>query len=209
MITTPTTVAMLLPVLCTVWGIQQDETHTYWATASHCVPAVGQVVVIASPKGDGKRVEARVVAKDPETDTAVLKTWTAEVGTIEPAKWATPRPGLATVASHRGKISGEVLREEIAIAGLTNRQLATARVIPGDSGSSINQTDGVIGVVTHSVNGCATGFCPTPQDVAARGVTQPLVNGDPLGISIRDLIAAIAGYFGLKWFNTPKQPPTP
>lgn len=200
----PTTVKMLLPVLCTVWGIQQDDEHTYWATAAHCVPSIGQVVVIDSPSKDGKRIEARVISKDTETDTAVLKTWTRDVGPISVAQLNEPRPGPATVHTHRGDIFGTITDRNLHIRGLTPRRIATARVIPGDSGSAIEQEDAVVGLVSHTVNGCETGFCPVPPEQAAKGLSQQLVTGDPLGITLRDIIAAICGYFGIRWYQTPK-----
>lgn len=205
---------MILPALCTIGGLQQDDEHTYWSTAAHCVPPVGQIVMIESPIPPHSPVEARVISRDAANDTAILKCWTKQVGKIQTQRVTEPTEGPARIETHRGTVPAIITADELAIRGLTPRQLALATVVPGDSGSPIMQRDNVVGIVSHSVDGCRTGFCPGTlagnraggilddfqRGIAADGVQQMQT------ISWRDIVLAAAGIVGATFYHRGKTP---
>jgi len=208
---------MLLPALCTLFGLQQDSEHTWWATAAHCLPPVGQIVLIQHPTDATKKIEARVIARNEIDDTGIVKAWTKDCGIITTKNVVEPEIGPALISTHRGTIEGFITNDEIAIRGLSPRRLANARVIPGDSGSAILQDDDVVGVVTHTVDGCRTGFCPGTLAQNKQGglidefetaVTRKGIN-QLTEITMRDVILAIAAFIGGSWWtnNQAKKPP--
>lgn len=212
---TPITITqMLLPAICTIFGVAQDAEHTYFGTAAHCVPEVGQIVIVKHPTDPNKKIEARVIEKDKANDTAILKTWTKDVGQIKTTALKNPEPTHATIESWRGSKAGDITDGMLHIPGLTPRRVSNIKVIPGDSGAPVIQDNHIVGVLSHSVGDCQSGFCPA---IAPRNVGNGLIDRietdiaqkgvkELTDISLRDILIAIASIFGWTWFNKPKPP---
>lgn len=204
MISLPSVVVMAAPFVCTCWCISQDSEYTTLATAGHCVVDVGSVVTVENPH-DGRRVSCRVIGQDKENDVALLRAYTSQIGALEVRPLSSPRNGPATVETRRGTLSGRVVGDVVSIPGITPRELVDCRVIPGDSGSAVVQSGSVVGCVTHSVGNRSGGFTPTVDRAASdcfngRCVPEltlptPSIGGLDLDLSIRDLIAAVVGWF--------------
>jgi len=209
----PSITKSLLPALCTIFAVAQDAEHTYWGTAAHCAPPVGQIMVIASPDGSGRPIEARVIERDQANDTAILKAWTKEVGPVKCTNTDHPANDAARITSHRGDIPAIVQPGSIDIAGHTPRRLATAMIMPGDSGSPVIQRDKIVGVVSHKVGNCESGFCPAepkPQGLGRLigGLADETISpkpADPWTITLRDIGIAVAAAYAMNRYAASRQ----
>lgn len=165
--------------------------------------------------GDGRRLAVRVVGFDPETDLAVLKANATGLPTIPVGSPRDLRVGDVVLAIGNAFGVGQTVtlgivsatgRANLGITGIENFIQTDAAINPGNSGGALIDSRGaLVGINTaiYSESGVSEGVgFAIPADLA-QGVARSVaasgtVNRGWLGLSGRNVTAALAADFGLR-----------
>ena len=207
-----------LAVVCScVWFATEGEV-SYGLTAAHCIKSEGDQMAYTV---DGKRFNARVVKIDRVEDVALLKCWAADVGSPQMSLGRTVVGAPVVLAGYpSGRlqvIEGEVTGRAVKIGDSGRRSVVETDtdIKGGFSGGAVVSESGLVGIVTHTVNGDAgcgllDGFIDRQANRIVKETVTSAVESDPLPqIKLRDLIALVLGWFVRNFFAGRMPLPSP
>jgi serine protease Do len=137
---------------------------------------------------DGRRVEARVVGRDPRRDLAALRVLAAHLECAAPGDSDALRPGELVIAvgsplGFAGALSTGIIHSTGAVPGMGRRRwiLADVRLAPGNSGGPLANAAGeVIGINTAVINGLGAAIPVNAAAAFLRNGPRPA-----LGVTLR------------------------
>jgi Do/DeqQ family serine protease len=164
---------------------------------------------------DGRRLAARVVGFDPETDLAVLRADARDLPTIPMGEPKDLRVGDVVLAIGNPFGVGQTVtlgivsatgRTDLGLSGVENFIQTDAAINPGNSGGAlIDSLGALVGINTaiYSESGISEGVgFAIPADLAQGVARQVLASGKVtrgwLGISGRSVTPSLAANFGLR-----------
>ncbi|MCP5243813.1 Do family serine endopeptidase [Nitrosomonas sp.] len=183
----------------------------YILTNHHVIEAAEEVEVALS---DGRKIEAKVIGSDPETDLAVLKIELQNLPTITFGQSALAKVGDVVLAvgnpfgvgqSVTMGIIGALGRTKVGINTFEDFIQTDAAINPGNSGGALTDTDGnLIGINTaiYSQSGGSLGIgFAIPIHIAKEIMEQIIQSGTVirgwLGVSMQDMTKELADSFNL------------
>ncbi|MCB1948516.1 Do family serine endopeptidase [Nitrosomonas sp.] len=183
----------------------------YILTNHHVIEAAEEVEVALS---DGRKIEAKVIGSDPETDLAVLKIELQNLPTITFGQSALAKVGDVVLAvgnpfgvgqSVTMGIIGALGRTKVGINTFEDFIQTDAAINPGNSGGALTDTDGnLIGINTaiYSRSGGSLGIgFAIPIHIAKEIMEQIIQSGTVirgwLGVSMQDMTKELADSFNL------------
>ncbi|MGD8556561.1 MAG: Do family serine endopeptidase [Chromatiales bacterium] len=188
------------------------DSKGYIVTNNHVIADADQINVVLN---DGKRLEARVVGTDPDSDIAVLKVDSNKLPAITVGDSSNLRVGDVVLAIGNPFGVGQTVtmgivsatgRNQLGITNFENFIQTDAAINPGNSGGALIDAHGrLVGINTaiFSKTGGSQGIgFAIPVDMV-RGIMKQLVETGKvsrgwLGLGGQDVTAALAESFGLK-----------
>ena len=188
------------------------DSKGYIVTNNHVIADADQINVVLN---DGKRLEARVVGTDPDSDIAVLKVDSNKLPAITVGDSSNLRVGDVVLAIGNPFGVGQTVtmgivsatgRNQLGITNFENFIQTDAAINPGNSGGALIDAHGrLVGINTaiFSKSGGSQGIgFAIPVDMV-RGIMKQLVETGKvsrgwLGLGGQDVTAALAESFGLK-----------
>lgn len=188
------------------------DTKGYIITNNHVTTGADQISVVLN---DGKKLEAKVVGTDPDSDIAVLKVDSSKLPAITIGDSSVLRVGDVVLAIGNPFGVGQTVtmgivsatgRNQLGITNFENFIQTDAAINPGNSGGALIDAHGrLVGINTaiFSKSGGSQGIgFAIPVDMV-RGIMKQLVeNGKVsrgwLGLGGQDVTSALAESFGLK-----------
>jgi serine protease DegS len=188
------------------------DSKGYIVTNNHVIADADQINVVLN---DGKRLEARVVGTDPDSDIAVLKVDSNKLPAITVGDSSNLRVGDVVLAIGNPFGVGQTVtmgivsatgRNQLGITNFENFIQTDAAINPGNSGGALIDAHGrLVGLNTaiFSKTGGSQGLgFAIPVDMV-RGIMKQLVETGKvsrgwLGLGGQDVTAALAESFGLK-----------
>ena len=183
----------------------------YILTNHHVIESVDQIEIALS---DARKVRARVVGTDPETDLAVLKIELEKLPSITFARPEQLRVGDIVLAIGNpfgvgqtvtlGIVSG-LGRSHLGITTFENFIQTDAAINPGNSGGALVDASGnLVGINTaiYSQTGVSTGIgYAIPVSIARQVMEQIIEKGSVtrgwIGVGVQDITAELARSFKL------------
>lgn len=184
----------------------------YIITNNHVVKGASKVTVTLN---DGKKLEAKIIGRDPKTDIAVIKIEgsnfsSLELGdsdSIDIGEWviAIGNPFGLDASVTVGVVSAKG-RNQLNITDFEDFIQTDAAINPGNSGGPLIDVDGkVIGINTAIVSGSGgymgVGFA-VPSNMAKNVVKQLIEKGEVIrgyiGVTMQPVDEDLAASFGLK-----------
>ena len=183
----------------------------YILTNHHVIESVDQIEIALS---DARKVRARVVGTDPETDLAVLKIELEKLPSITFARPEQLRVGDIVLAIGNpfgvgqtvtlGIVSG-LGRSHLGITTFENFIQTDAAINPGNSGGALVDASGnLVGINTaiYSQTGVSTGIgYAIPVSIARQVMEQIIEKGSVtrgwIGVGVQDITAELAQSFKL------------
>jgi serine protease DegQ len=185
----------------------------YILTNSHVVEAADEIEVALS---DNRRVKARVIGSDPDTDLAVLKVDLSGLPSISFGESEQSRVGDVVLAIGNPFGVGQTVtlgiisavgRNQLGINTFENFIQTDAAINPGNSGGALVDTSGhLIGIntaiYTRSPGGASLGIgfaipAATAKQVLAEIVKNGQVTRGWLGVGVQDMTRELAESFKL------------
>ena len=188
------------------------DSKGYIVTNNHVIADADQINVVLN---DGKKLEARVVGTDPDSDIAVLKVDSNKLPAITVGDSSNMRVGDVVLAIGNPFGVGQTVtmgivsatgRNQLGITNFENFIQTDAAINPGNSGGALLAAHGrLVGINTaiFSKTGGSQGIgFAIPVDMV-RGIMKQLVETGKvsrgwLGLGGQDVTAALAESFGLK-----------
>jgi serine protease DegS len=188
------------------------DSKGYIVTNNHVIADADQINVVLN---DGKKLEARVVGTDPDSDIAVLKVDSNKLPAITVGDSSNMRVGDVVLAIGNPFGVGQTVtmgivsatgRNQLGITNFENFIQTDAAINPGNSGGALIDAHGrLVGINTaiFSKTGGSQGIgFAIPVDMV-RGIMKQLVETGKvsrgwLGLGGQDVTAALAESFGLK-----------
>ena len=188
------------------------DSKGYIVTNNHVIADADQINVVLN---DGKKLEARVVGTDPDSDIAVLKVDSNKLPAITVGDSSNLRVGDVVLAIGNPFGVGQTVtmgivsatgRNQLGITNFENFIQTDAAINPGNSGGALIDAHGrLVGINTaiFSKTGGSQGIgFAIPVDMV-RGIMKQLVETGKvsrgwLGLGGQDVTAALAESFGLK-----------
>ena len=188
------------------------DSKGYIVTNNHVIADADQINVVLN---DGKKLEARVVGTDPDSDIAVLKVDSNKLPAITVGDSSNMRVGDVVLAIGNPFGVGQTVtmgivsatgRNQLCITNFENFIQTDAAINPGNSGGALIDAHGrLVGINTaiFSKTGGSQGIgFAIPVDMV-RGIMKQLVETGKvsrgwLGLGGQDVTAALAESFGLK-----------
>lgn len=188
------------------------SSNGYILTNHHVIEAAEEVEVALA---DGRKIEAKVIGSDPETDLAVLKINTKDLPAITFGQSEEAKVGDIVLAvgnpfgvgqSVTMGIIGALGRTKVGINTFEEFIQTDAAINPGNSGGALTDTSGnLIGINTaiYSRSGGSLGIgFAIPIHVAKQIMEQIIQSGSVirgwLGVTMQDMTRELADSFGLK-----------
>ncbi len=194
-------------------GVIVDAEHGYILTNNHVV-AVGENQVIEVTLKDKRRLRAKLVGRDPETDIAVLKVDADHLTAVSFGDSDRLRVGDYVLAVGNPFGLGQTVtsgivsalgRTGLGIEGYEDFIQTDAPINPGNSGGALVDLHGdLVGINTAilgpSGGNVGIGFA-VPSNIAKEIMTDLIKNGDvkrgQLGVKLQDLTPDIASSLGM------------
>ncbi|SER55359.1 serine protease DegQ [Nitrosomonas sp. Nm51] len=187
------------------------SSNGYILTNLHVIEAADEVEVALS---DGRKIEAKVIGSDPDTDLAVLKIELQNLPTITFGQSVQAKVGDVVLAvgnpfgvgqSVTMGIIGALGRTKVGINTFEDFIQTDAAINPGNSGGALTDTDGnLIGINTaiYSRSGGSLGIgFAIPIHIAKEIMEQIIQTGSVirgwLGVSMQDMTKELADSFNL------------
>jgi serine protease DegQ len=183
----------------------------YILTSNHVIEAVDQIEIALA---DSRKVRARVIGTDPETDLAVLKIEVEKLPAITFAQPEQVRVGDVVLAIGNpfgvgqtvtlGIVSG-LGRSQLGITTFENFIQTDAAINPGNSGGALVDADGNlvgINVAIYSETGGTQGIgYAIPVSIARQVMEQIVQKGSVtrgwIGVALQDITPELAQSFSL------------